>query len=74
MPPVSITLVITGQTIMHSLDTMHVESFIHWHLNNSACTCRAVSKHIDITFALRVPCENLIVLVTCSCIRNNACK
>ena len=32
--------------------------------------CHAVPKHIDITFALRVPRENLIVLVTCSCIIN----
>ena len=26
MPPVSITLNITGQAMMHSVDTMHVES------------------------------------------------
>ena len=35
--------------------------YIIWHLKNSACNCRAVSKHI-ITFALRIPCENIVLV------------
>ena len=75
-PPVSITLNITGQAIMHSLGTMHAESDTL--APEQQCmylsSCFKAYGHYICTMC--VPCENLTVLVTCSCIRNiiHVCK